>query len=182
MPELTERNRHSLSCHYCLSVHEFHICVRPSSSFQRSSDVHEYFPFCSQLCTHMRPCTSNKLDIRNQPLLFNNTAVSMVISLIPCLLLSFFFCAGNLGLCFPSGLCFWVCPTTLISVIYTWTSAAVRYAPLAPAAGTLGFSPDLSHHPPLPSLSPSPAADSGRRRDTGAVSSGLVCGDLGRLR
>lgn len=31
-------------------------------------------------------------------------------------------------LCFPSGLCSWVCPITLISLIYTWTSAAVRYA------------------------------------------------------
>lgn len=31
-------------------------------------------------------------------------------------------------LCFPSGLCSQVCPITLISLIYTWTSAAVRYA------------------------------------------------------
>lgn len=29
----------------------------------------------------------------------------------------------------PSGLCSWVCPITLISATYTWTSAAVRYAP-----------------------------------------------------
>lgn len=89
----------------------------------------------------------------------------------------------------PSGLCSWVCPITLISPIYTWTSAAVRYAPPVCAAPTT-----LAHllhrfnargnprHVSLP-LCLSPTVEvSRRRRDSGAVSSSFMCGDLRHLR
>lgn len=47
------------------------------------------------------------------------------------------------GLCFLPGLSSWVCPITLISQIYTWTSAAVRYSSFASSSSsqinTCGF-------------------------------------------
>lgn len=46
---------------------------------------------------------SNKLAISNQPLLFNNTEVSMVISLIFCSLLCFFFFPGTWDCVFLQG-------------------------------------------------------------------------------
>lgn len=92
-----------------------------------------------------------------------------------------------LCLCFPSGLCSWVCPITLISLIYTWTSAAVRYAlALCAAPGTLAH---LLHRlmlvaaPSCPTpLCLPPVEVSRRRRDSGAVSSGFLRGDFRHLR
>lgn len=115
----------------------------------------------------------------NRPVPFSNADVSIVTSLILCG--SFF---PESWLCFPSGLCFWVSPTTLILLIYTWTSAVVRYASSDPGASALFF-PGLllmaipSSTPPL--TLPSTAEVDGGRRDTGAVSSSLVRGDLRRL-
>lgn len=106
----------------------------------------------------------------NRPLLSNGGDVSMVIS-------------NPSFLSPPSGLCFWVSPTIPISLIYTWTSAVVRYALSDPAAAPLLCCSWLSHHPPTtPTPLPTTAEVSGRRRDPGAVPSSLVRGDLGRLR
>lgn len=86
-------------------------------------------------------------------------------------------------LCFPSGRCSSVCPITLISLIYTWTSAAVRYALSACTQGV--FTHHLHISPPvaIPSCSaplclPSTVEVSRCRGDSGAVSSSFMRGDF----
>lgn len=116
------------------------------------------------------------------PITILTPLISLLVSLLlqtPELSFPIHFC-----LCFPSGPCSWVCPITLISLIYTWTSAAVRYA-LSVCTAVGIFTPLLRRLTlvAIPSCStplclPRTVEVSRCRGDSGAVSSSVMCGDF----